>query len=416
MLYLAGFIGNKDEAAGEQSVEQSGSQAVGKETELSDENTEYQETAEPDDDPLKEFEKSSESGSELQSGPGSGDEEVSENSSNGFNLLLSSVDHDIKMMILDATGELVRGMGFMAEVVGPDETFSCEDFDKDGVLYTADIVSGYYTVQLKDPSGKNIGIPMGVNVRGEISYTPLESITLEIYSEDEIDVEAEDTGIFDEAVIEEGSTESVTVDKTKPGSIGVDVSKYNKDIDWKAVKASGIDYAIIRIGYRGSSSGVLVVDPYFKKNIEGARAAGLKTGVYFFTQAINAVEAVEEASAVIQMVQASELELPVFIDVETSGGRADSLDIATRTEVINAFCRTLTNSGYGAGVYANKRWFESRIDMSALGNWNIWLARYKADEPGMACDAWQYTSKGSVDGIVGNVDLDVNYSLDLNKK
>ena len=330
--------------------------------------------------------------------------------SNNLNLLLSSVDHDLKMLILDDDGKLVTGRGFTTEVDGPDESFECEDFDKDGVIYASDLVSGEYGVRLFNDNGIQVGDEVRVRVREEISYTPLVNIEAEVYTEDDIDAEVEDTEGFEEAKEESEPFVEESVDLGN-GSIGIDVSKYNKDINWEEVRASGIEFAIIRIGYRGSSSGVLVVDPYFMKNLEGARAAGMKIGVYFFTQAVNVTEAVEEASAVTTLVSAQDLQLPVFMDVESSGGRADVLDVKTRTEVINAFCRTLENAGYPAGVYLNKRWYESKIDSSALEGWKLWLARYKASEPGIPCDCWQYTSKGSVDGIVGNVDLDVNFGL-----
>ena len=330
--------------------------------------------------------------------------------SNNLNLLLSSVDHDLKMLVLDDDGKLVSGRSFTTVVEGPEEEFECEDFDKDGVIYASDLVSGEYGVRLFNDNGVQVGDEVRVRVREEISFTPLVNIEAEVYTEDEIDVEAEDTEVFEEAEeeTEPFSQEQVNIGN---GSIGIDVSKYNKDINWEDVRASGIEFAIIRIGYRGSSSGVLVVDPYFMKNLQGAKAAGMKIGVYFFTQAVNVTEAVEEASAVTTLVSKEDLQLPVFMDVESSGGRADGVDAGTRTEIINAFCRTLENAGYRAGVYLNKRWYETKIDSAALGDWKLWLARYKASEPGIRCDCWQYTSKGSVDGVIGNVDLDINYGL-----
>ncbi|MBO6137026.1 MAG: glycoside hydrolase family 25 protein [Lachnospiraceae bacterium] len=333
-----------------------------------------------------------------------------ERASNNLNLLLSSVDHDIKMLVLNDEGSLVTGKAFTTAVEGPEESFECEDYDRDGVIYASDLVSGEYAVSLYNENGVQVGDPVRVRVREEISYTPLVNIEAEVYTEDEIDAEEEDTEVYERAKEETEPFVENSVNLGN-GSVGVDVSKYNKEINWNDVRASGIEFAIIRIGYRGSSSGVLVVDPYFVKNLAGAKAAGMKIGVYFFTQAVNVTEAVEEASAITTLVGADELQLPVFMDVESSGGRADGLDPGTRTEIINAFCRTLESAGYSAGVYLNKRWYESKIDREALGDWKLWLARYKANEPGFPCDCWQYTSRGSVDGIVGNVDLDVNYAL-----
>ncbi len=190
------------------------------------------------------------------------------------------------------------------------------------------------------------------------------------------------------------------------GVLGIDVSKWNGDIDWAAVKNSGVSYVIIRCGYRGSSKGALVEDPKFKANIKGATGAGLKVGVYFFSQAINEIEAVEEASMVLSLVKGYSLSYPIFLDVEPSGGRADGIDRKTRTAVCKAFCQTVQNSGYAAGVYANKTWFESYIDASQLGTYRIWLAQYAAAPTyGGRYDIWQYSSKGKISGIKGDVDL-----------
>lgn len=195
------------------------------------------------------------------------------------------------------------------------------------------------------------------------------------------------------------------------GVLGIDVSKWNGSIDWNAVKNSGISYVIIRCGYRGSSTGALIEDPKFRSNIQGAKAAGLKVGVYFFSQAVNEVEAVEEASMVINLVSGYGLNYPVFLDVESSGGRGDKIDAATRTAVCKAFCSTIQNSGYAAGIYANKTWFTSYINTGSLTGYKIWLAQYAAAPSYTATryDMWQYSSKGKVSGISGNVDMNISY-------
>ena len=197
---------------------------------------------------------------------------------------------------------------------------------------------------------------------------------------------------------------------TSSGTFGIDVSKWNGSIDWNSVKASGASYAIIRCGYRGSTTGALITDPKFAANISGANAAGLKVGVYFFTQAVNEKEAVEEASMVLDLVKKYKISYPIFLDVEASGGRADGIDKGTRTAVCKAFCATIQNSGYTAGVYANKTWLNSKIDAGALGSYKIWLAQYAAaPNYGGRYNLWQYSSKGSVPGIKGNVDMNQSY-------
>ena len=196
--------------------------------------------------------------------------------------------------------------------------------------------------------------------------------------------------------------------------MGIDVSSHNGSIDWNAVAASGVDYVIIRCGYRGYGSGALVEDSRFRYNINGAVNAGLKVGVYFFSQALDEIEAVEEASMVLTLISGYKMTFPIFLDVEYSNnshnGRADGLDVATRTAVCKAFCQTITNAGYKAGVYANKTWLQSYIDAGALASYKIWLAQY-AKEPTYSgkYDMWQYSCTGSIPGISGHVDLNMSY-------
>ncbi len=202
--------------------------------------------------------------------------------------------------------------------------------------------------------------------------------------------------------------------KSGSGTLGIDVSKYQGDIDWKAVKASGVQFVIIRCAYRGYGTGVLVEDVKFKQNLAGAKAAGLDIGIYIFSQAINEVEAVEEASACLGYLNGMKIKYPIFIDIETSGGngsgRADNLTVTQRTNVAIAFCETIKNAGYKPGVYANKNYLTNKMDASKLSKYYIWLAQY-AEKPTYSgeYDMWQYTSKGKVAGIEGNVDMNLSY-------
>ena len=194
--------------------------------------------------------------------------------------------------------------------------------------------------------------------------------------------------------------------------MGIDVSKYQPNVDWKTVKESGIEFVIIRVGYRGSSTGVLVEDPYFKQHIKGATAAGLKVGVYFFTQAITKAEAVEEASMALALTEGYNLQYPIFIDTERVSGnaRANGLDKATRTECIEAFCKTIENAGRKAGIYASKSWYNDQLNMSKLDKYCVWVAQYNTEcTYNGRYSIWQYTETGKVPGIPGNVDLNISY-------
>lgn len=193
----------------------------------------------------------------------------------------------------------------------------------------------------------------------------------------------------------------------------IDVSTYNGDIDWNAVKAAEVDYAIIRVGYRGYGTARLVQDRRFEQNMRGAINAGIRVGAYIVTQAVNTEEAVEEASFIVEKCRGYNVTLPLAIDVEWAGnsyeeGRANSISASTRTDVINAFARTVMNSGYAAMAYANKDWFENKIYSGNLfSSCKIWLAQYRNTEYtyGGRVNMWQYTSKGRVDGINGDVDI-----------
>ena len=244
-------------------------------------------------------------------------------------------------------------------------------------------------------------------LRGDAKYTGWQTIEGKVYFFD-----ASGKKVTGDQVIQGGmySFDSNGALITSDGVMGIDVSKWNGNIDWDAVKNSGVHYVIIRSGYRGSSQGALIEDPKYEKNIKGAIAAGLKVGIYFFTQAIDEVEAVEEASMVLEQIKGYKISYPIFLDVEPSGGRADKIDKATRTAVCKAFCETIQDAGYTAGIYANKTWLTSKIDTSQLSNYKIWLAQY-AVEPNYSgrFELWQYSKSGRVSGISGDVDLNMSY-------
>ena len=244
-------------------------------------------------------------------------------------------------------------------------------------------------------------------IKGDSRYTGWQTIDGKVYFFDASGKKVTGEQIIQGAKYNFASDGSLV---TGSGVMGIDVSKWNGTIDWNAVKNSGVSYVIIRCGYRGSSQGTLIEDPKFKSNIRGATAAGLKVGVYFFTQAVDEVEAVEEASMVLELIQGYRISYPVFLDVESSGGRADSIDKATRTAVCKAFCQTIQNAGYTAGIYANKTWLDKKINTSELSSYKIWLAQYAASPTYTGrYDLWQYTSTGRVSGISGNVDLNLSY-------
>ena len=192
---------------------------------------------------------------------------------------------------------------------------------------------------------------------------------------------------------------------------GIDVSEFNGDIDWEKVKADGIEFVFIRMGYRGYGEGDIYEDATFAANLAGAQAAGLDVGIYFFAQAVSEEEAEEEAQYIIDRLGGTELQMPIVYDVEpirTDDARTDKVTGKQFTKNTKAFCKKIEENGYEAGYYANLKWEVFMLDMRELTDYTMWYAGY-ADQPQTAYDfqIWQYTDQGAVDGVPTNVDMDL---------
>lgn len=194
---------------------------------------------------------------------------------------------------------------------------------------------------------------------------------------------------------------------------GIDVSKYQGDIDWKAVKEDGVEYAFIRLGLRGYESGKLVLDEYFDQNMRGANEAGVSAGVYFFTQAVTVEEATEEAAYVLENITDYDVTYPIVFDVEMivgANGRANNLTKEERTDIAIAFCEVIRQAGYTPMIYGNVKCFTKMLDMARLEDYEKWYAfydNYMYMPYEVSC--WQYTEKGTVKGIKNKVDLNISY-------
>ena len=195
-------------------------------------------------------------------------------------------------------------------------------------------------------------------------------------------------------------------------TFGIDVSKYQSSIDWEQVKTAGVKFVIIRIGYRGYGSGALVLDPLFEQHFTNARNAGLKVGVYFFSQAVNEEEAREEAMGCAYVLNGRKLDYPIYFDTEASGGkngRADGLGVEDRTKCAIAFCEEVKAQGYKPGVYASTLWFRQRVDLSRLTGYSIWNAHYNVASSPISCDLWQGTCTARIPGYGGQIDVNISY-------
>lgn len=206
-------------------------------------------------------------------------------------------------------------------------------------------------------------------------------------------------------------------DGRKARALGVDVSYYNEDVNWRQVRAQGIDFAIIRAGGRGWTYGTIYEDARTGQYLHNAREAGLRVGLYFYSTAGSEKEAAAEARMVLGVLNGETLDLPVFIDVEASGeypkGRADLLTREERTRVIEAFCRVIEEAGYEAGIYSGQYFYNTSLYLPGESRRVLWLANYtdaqynRMPAFGAGYEIWQFTDRGQVKGIPGYTDLNV---------
>lgn len=186
---------------------------------------------------------------------------------------------------------------------------------------------------------------------------------------------------------------------------GIDVSKWQGTIDWNKVKASGIDFAIIRCSYGKENN---QVDPCFKANVQAAQAAGIKVGVYHYTYAVSVAEAKQEAALVLNTIKGYKLDYPVAFDIEDNS--LTHLGSRTLTDITKAFCSTVESAGYYVSIYANLNWLQNYLIWDEIKRYDIWFAQW-VDKPTdkFTYGIWQYASDGVVSGIQGRVDVDKSF-------
>ena len=190
------------------------------------------------------------------------------------------------------------------------------------------------------------------------------------------------------------------------------MSVHQKEIDFNKVKNDGISFVYIRVGYRGYSTGEIHEDAYFRENIKNAINAGLKVGVYFFSQATNAKEAQEEAEFVLYCIKDYKIALPIAYDMEyvTQEDRIKDLTNEQLTECAKSFADTIRSAGYDSTIYESSSWLIHSIDMTVLQDYNsFWVASYHTGKMpyNYVFDIWQYTPNGHVDGIETDVDMNI---------
>lgn len=252
--------------------------------------------------------------------------------------------------------------------------------------------------QLMESDGKHTSI---VNADGEVEWLEIDETLLR------------NSYAFDTNLIREGEMIKYYDGNKLGSSFGIDVSKHSGEIDWAKVKAAGVQFAMIRVGARGYGTGQMIADEYFTKNVEGAIANGIKVGVYFFSQATSTAEAVEEANFVIAAIAPYKITYPVVCDIEeikNDNARTDALTKTEITQYTKDFCDTVKTYGYQPMIYADKACLLTRLDLTRLSAYDIWLAQAqeRPDYPYMFA-MWQYSQVGVIDGVPGEADLNVSF-------
>lgn len=326
-------------------------------------------------------------------------------------LLATSIEKDMRIRIVGNDGNLIEGQFFEIKI---NETDSYKDLDRDGIIYVPELKAGEYQVSLEERTGYAVpATAIPVVVKDRVEYKEIDDISLLIKTEETVDVMAEDADQITDLSSETGTSEPTELRKDTEAGLGIDVSRWNEEINWTKVKDKGIEYAIIRAGYRGNVTGTLVEDKYFKRNVEEALKAGIPIGLYVTSKATTEVEAVEEASMVLALCKEYDITYPIFIHVPDGdeNDRTGELDKKLRTRICQAFCETIRKGGYKAGIHSDKNGFEKRLDMNILtDDIYVWLAEYgDAITYDEKYHMWQYTSSGRVIGIEGRVNLNLSF-------
>ena len=322
---------------------------------------------------------------------------------------------DLYVVLRDPENGTLPEAVFGYTVVAPDGTLTSYPAAADGSLYLTQLESGLYTVRL-DSDGRFTALPAAIEVLPAPVLPVYESKGWLEYDGQTYYADAYGNALTGLQQID-GKMYYFNLYGAKAAKLGIDVSYHNKGINWPAVAAQGIVFAIIRVGYRGYETGILWDDYRFADNLRGAKAAGIDVGVYVYSTAVNPIEARQEADLIIGMLGGMELEYPVYFDTEQSGsyplGRADRLSKAERARIVHAFCDRVRDAGYTPGVYSGLNYLKNHIAHSAYSRYDTWLANYTRynrlpDFP-YAYDMWQFTDSGYVNGIVGIVDMNVIY-------
>lgn len=327
-----------------------------------------------------------------------------------------SVQKDLYVTVLDYQGKPMEGIEF--EVIlsqGEKQVETLVDGDKDGKMVAEKLPAGEYKLSLSKVEGYiTPDTSIRVTVKDKLEYSVIDSMALNVVEQTDSEKSIDDLMVVSAKESAE-KNHTKTFGSDERNLYGIDILNAYGEVDFKSVYDSGIRFVMARAGYRGAISGDLVIDEAFSEYAKTALRNGLDVGAYFFSQAVNEREAVEEASVLVNLLKEEEIHLtyPVIIRVDQAGGlgRADALDEATRTKIVKAFCETVKNAGYEAGFYASSNWLTTNLDVEKLKDYTIWMAEHKRmpSEKDYYYDLWQYTSLGKVPGVNGEVALNLSF-------
>ncbi|MGI5976483.1 MAG: GH25 family lysozyme [Candidatus Limivicinus sp.] len=342
-----------------------------------------------------------------------------ENGSNSVQLrfVVSSMERDLYIRLSDENEMAVDGKFtiFLRSPGGDEFIYSTE---ADGSCYIVELEPGEYVVSMADEPGflaappvhftveDRVAVPNSVSISGRAGWQEQDGKT---YYLNNSGIPALGLKKID------GKFYYFNNRGEKARAVGIDVSCFNEDIDWQAVRGQGLDFVILRAGGRGWSTGLVYRDQRFHEYMRGARSVGAKLGLYFYSTAVNVHEAVEEAEFVLSLLDGAPLDYPIFIDMEYSGsypsGRADRLTMYERHEIVKAFSNVVENRGYRAGFYSGQYLMDRAVTADYFTPCTIWLANYTGGitPPSYSgrYDIWQFTENARVEGIPGTVDMNV---------
>lgn len=326
-----------------------------------------------------------------------------------------SVENDLHVYLLDSYDKVLPGFSFSILIKNPttgDVMAEYKDYDNDGKIVISKVDADEVLVELEPFEDFIVPAnPLKATVSKLCKREFIEDIEYFVRDERENDWEKED--LMQISAIESADKKrNKSIGMNENAVYGVDLSSRDGEIDFEALHEAGVRFAILRAGYRGASSGDLIEDAYFKENARKALLAGIEVGAYFFSEAVNEREAIEEASALLEITGNSTVSYPLFIRFDNAGeySRTWGLNVDVRNTVLEAFAETVESKGKVPGVYIPLSWSGTQIDDNLVKKYIYWMSDYsKIPSYNGYFDIWQYTYDGTIKGIDKEFTFNASY-------